>query len=128
MTQPDERITILIVDDHALIREGLREILETQDDLVVVGQAGDSAGALAQAAERQPDVILLDIEIPGEEAAVTVGRIHECSPGSQVIILTMHDGPQLLQRLVAVGIRGYLLKSVSRQELVAAVRGAHAPA
>ncbi|SRR6266545_129005 len=125
MTQPNDRITILIVDDHALLREGLREILEAQDDLMVIGEAGDSASAIALVAEKRPDVILLDVEIPGEDVTTTVSRIRSLSPDSKVIILSMYDGPQLLRSLLAAGVRGYLLKSVHRQELVTAIRSAH---
>ncbi|HEX6472679.1 MAG TPA: response regulator transcription factor [Streptosporangiaceae bacterium] len=125
MTQPNDRITILIVDDHALLREGLREILEAQDDMMVVGEAGDSATAIALVAEKRPNVILLDVEIPGEDVTTTVNRIRSLSPDSKVIILSMYDGPQLLRSLLAAGVRGYLLKSVHRQELVTAIRSAH---
>lgn len=122
MRQPGDSTTILIVDDHALVRQGLREILRAQQDLVVVGEAGDSASAVALAAEKRPDVVLLDIEIPGDEVTTTVSRIHGLSPESRVIILSMYEGPHLLQSLLAVGIRGYLLKTVHWQDLVAAIR------
>src|SRR4051794_6955247 len=88
MIQPEERkTTILIVDDHALVRDGLREILGSQDDLVVVGEAGDSEGAVALTAEKRPHVVLLDIEIPGDDAITTVGRIRRRSPHTAVLIL-----------------------------------------
>jgi DNA-binding NarL/FixJ family response regulator len=124
MTEPDNRITVVIIDDHALFREGVRAILEAQDDLVVVGESGDSAGAVALVGRARPRVVLLDVEIPGDGATVTVNRLREVSPNSQIIILSMYDGPQLLQSMMAAGVRGYLLKSVHRQELVAAVRSA----
>jgi DNA-binding NarL/FixJ family response regulator len=120
-SQPDE-ITILIVDDHALVREGLCEILGAQIDLRVVGQAEDSTTTVALAAKEQPDVVLLDVEIPGGEVTTTVSQIRNCSPSSRVIILSMYEGPQLVQALIAVGIRGYLLKNVHWQELVVAIR------
>jgi DNA-binding NarL/FixJ family response regulator len=126
MTEPADRISVAIVDDHALFREGVRGILEAQSDMVVVGEAGDSAGAVALVTRARPRVVLLDVEIPGDDATMTVTRIHRASPNSQVIILSMYDGPQLLRSLVAAGIRGYLVKSVHRQELVAAVRSARA--
>jgi DNA-binding NarL/FixJ family response regulator len=124
MSNRDERTTILIVDDHALFREGLREILSAQSDMAVVGEAGNSHQAVSITAEKQPDVVLLDVEIPGEDVTSTVGRIHELSPRTQVIILSMYDGPQVVQSLLAAGIRGYLLKSVHRHELVSAIRSA----
>ncbi|TDE25294.1 response regulator transcription factor [Actinomadura sp. 6K520] len=121
--QPDEsRTTVLLVDDHALVREGLREILGYQDDLVVVGEAGDSEGAVELAAEKRPHVVLLDIEIPGDDATTTVALIRERSPHTAVLILSMYEGPQLLQSLLDVGVRGYLLKSVTKQDLVSAIR------
>jgi DNA-binding NarL/FixJ family response regulator len=126
MNDQDDRITILLVDDHALVREGLREILETQPDMRVVGEAEDSGTTVALAGDRQPDVILLDIEIPGGEVTATVNQIRNCSAGSRVIILSMYEGPQLVHALLAAGIRGYLLKSVHWQELVAAIRAVHA--
>ncbi|MBY8870797.1 response regulator transcription factor [Micromonospora sp. PLK6-60] len=125
MSQARDHITILLVDDHALLREGLREILEAQDDMSVVGEAGDSASALALAAESRPDVVLLDVEIPGEDVTTTVSRLRARTPDTKVIILSMYDGPQLLRSLLAAGVRGYLLKNVHRQELVAAIRSVH---
>jgi DNA-binding NarL/FixJ family response regulator len=121
VTQPTR---VVLVDDHVLMREGIREILETQDDIRVVGEAGDSAGALAVVEQTRPHVLLLDVEIPGDEVTTTVERLRERVPATEIIILSMYDGPQLLARMLALGIRGYLLKSVSRQELVSAVRGA----
>jgi DNA-binding NarL/FixJ family response regulator len=122
----DAATTILLVDDHALLREGLREILETQADLQVVGEAADSATTVALAAERQPDIVLLDVEIPGGEVTVTVAHLRNCSPRSRVIIVSMYEGPQLVQALLDAGIRGYLLKSIHWEELVAAIRAVRA--
>jgi DNA-binding NarL/FixJ family response regulator len=128
MTNPDNRTTVMIVDDHALVREGLCGILETQDDMRVVGEAGDSAATVALAAREHPDIVLLDIEIPGGVVTATVRQIRECSPGSRVIILSMYEGPQLVQEMLAAGVRGYLLKSIHWQELVVAIRAVHANA
>lgn len=119
------RTTVLLVDDHALVREGLRRILQAQEDMQVVGEAGDSATAVALAAREHPDIVLLDIEMPGGEVTATVHQIRKCSPGSQVIILSMYEGPQLVQALLAAGIRGYLLKSIHWQELVVTIRAVH---
>lgn len=128
MNSPADQTTILIVDDHALVRDGLRLLLEAQDDMSVVGEAGDSMAAVAVAAERRPDVVLLDVEIPGGEAVNTVRGIRSGSPRSRVIILSMYEGPQLVRDLLAVGIRGYLLKSIHWQELVVAIRAVNADA
>jgi DNA-binding NarL/FixJ family response regulator len=122
---PRDDITIAIVDDHAILREGLREILETQDDMVVAGEAGDSASAIALVGGKRPDVVLLDADVPGGDATGTVRRIRAVSPASKVIILSGHDGPRPLRDLLAAGVRGYLRKSVHGRELVTAIRGAH---
>jgi DNA-binding NarL/FixJ family response regulator len=121
----DDRTRVLIVDDHMLVREGLRRILQAQDDMEVVGEAGDSARAVATAARERPDVVLLDVEIPGGEATATVRKLRDASPASRVIILSMHEGPRLVQELLDAGIRGYLLKSIHWQELVLAIRTVH---
>jgi DNA-binding NarL/FixJ family response regulator len=125
MSEEHNQITILLVDDHTLLREALREILDRQEDLRVVGEADDGRTTLTLAAAEQPDVILLDVEIPDSDVATTVKQISERSPGSRVIILSMYEGPQLVQALLAVGIRGYLLKSSHWQELVTAIRAVH---
>ena len=122
----DERTRVLLVDDHMLVREGLRRILQAQDGIEVVGEAGDSAAAVAAAARERPDVVLLDVEIPGGEAAATVRKLRDAAPESRVIILSMHEGPRLVQELLDAGIRGYLLKSIHWQELVLAIRTVHA--
>jgi DNA-binding NarL/FixJ family response regulator len=124
MNAPDGRITIMLVDDHALFREGVNEILRLEDDLAVVAEAADSREAIELAARQRPNVVLLDVEIPGPGVMTTIDAIHRVSPDSRVIILTMYDAPPLLRDLLAAGIYGYLLKSVHRQNLIAAVRSA----
>lgn len=120
-----DRTTVLIVDDHALVREGLRWVLDADPGLDVVGEAGDRDAALSLVATLRPHVVLLDVELPGSDDPVdTVRRIAETAPGTAVVVLSMYDAPDLLRRLIAAGIRGYLLKSVSRTEVVAAIRGA----
>lgn len=122
---PDDAISVVLVDDHALFREGLREILESDGGIRIAGEAGDSESAVAVIARTCPDVVLLDVEIPGDEVTETVANVRKLSPDTRIIILSMYDGPQLLTRLLAAGIRGYLLKSVHRHELIAAVRSVH---
>ncbi|NUR85098.1 MAG: response regulator transcription factor [Nonomuraea sp.] len=114
--------TVGIVDDHTLFREGLREILETCADLRVIGEAGDSGGAVALVRQERPDVVMLDIEIPGGDVLDTVSQMRVSSPDTKIIVLSMYDGPQLLRRLLSAGIRGYLLKSVHSEEVISAIR------
>lgn len=126
MNDKDDRTTILIVDDHALVREGLRELLKTQEDMRVVGEAADHPTTVALAAAQQPDIVLLDIDMPGGDVTTTMSQIRSRSPRSRVIVLSMHEGPQLVQTLLAAGVRGYLLKSIHWQELVVSIRAVHA--
>ncbi|MEU2982769.1 response regulator transcription factor [Micromonospora aurantiaca] len=114
--------TLMIVDGHDLIRHGVRQILETEQDLSVVAEAGDSVTAVTVSTAVRPDVVVLDIEIPGGDPVGTVRRIREGSPDTAVIILSMLDGPELVRDLLEVGVRGYLHKSVARHDLVSAVR------
>jgi DNA-binding NarL/FixJ family response regulator len=122
MPETDARITILIVDDHTLVREGLREILGTQEDMNVVGEAADSETAIACARQSRPDIILLDIEIPGADVTDTMRELRNCSSLSRVIILSMHESPQLVQATLAAGASGYLLKHIHWEELAVAIR------
>jgi DNA-binding NarL/FixJ family response regulator len=115
-------IRVLVVDDHALLRDGLRGILEAEDDIVVVGEAGNSEQAVAYVAATRPDVVILDVDIPGDKVTATLTRIQRQSADTKVIILSIYDEPMTVQELLAMGVRGYLLKSVNRQDFVAAVR------
>jgi DNA-binding NarL/FixJ family response regulator len=126
MAPPHDVIRIVVVDDHSIVRDGLREILGSEPDLEVVADTGDSSSAVAAVEQHKPDVVLLDVEIPGEDVTVTVRKMRQVSPASRVIILSMYDGPVLVQSLLALGVQGYLLKSVTRLELIAAVRSARA--
>jgi DNA-binding NarL/FixJ family response regulator len=124
MSPTDDRITVMLADDHTLFREGINEILRLEADLTVVAEAADSPEAVALAARLRPNVVLLDVEMPGSGVITTVHAVHRVSPQSRIIILSMYDSPPLLRDLLAAGIHGYLLKSVHRQDLVAAVRSA----
>lgn len=115
-------IRIVVVDDHTLFRDGLREILEAEEGFAVVGEAGTHSQAVRVAAETQPDVALLDVGLPGSGATRTVRQLLQATPRTRVIMVSVDDEPRTVQELLAAGVRGYLLKSATRQELVAAVR------
>jgi NarL family two-component system response regulator LiaR len=120
----DNAIRVLIVDDHAVVREGLRTFLELQNGIEVVGEAGDGAAALDQAAALAPDVILMDLVMPRLDGVAAMRKLRERSPASQVIVLTSFlDDSRLLPALQA-GAAGYLLKDVEPAELARAVRTA----
>jgi DNA-binding NarL/FixJ family response regulator len=117
-----EPFTVILVDDHALVREGVREILEAQEDMVVVAEVANSQEAVAAVGRLRPHVVLLDVELPGGEVTDTVAQMRTLSPRTRIVILSMYDAPQLMRRLIGSGISGYLLKSVDRRELVSAIR------
>jgi DNA-binding NarL/FixJ family response regulator len=122
----ESSIRILLIDDHTLFCEALRTTLEIEDDFMVVAQAQSGPQALKLVTELRPDVVLMDAMMPGEPVTARVARLREAAPSTPLIILTMHDDPVLVQELLRLGIRGYLLKSVTRLELVAAIRAVRA--
>ncbi|WP_329222065.1 response regulator transcription factor [Streptomyces sp. NBC_01485] len=128
MTTPGAPISVVLVDDHTLFRDGIREILGFYPDLTVVGEAATSQAAIEQIREHRPAIVLLDIELPGGEPQDTVTRMRELSPATRIIVLSMYDRPQMVRRLTEAGVRGYLLKTADREELVGAVRRVHAHA
>ncbi|GAA3632083.1 response regulator transcription factor [Microlunatus ginsengisoli] len=123
---PSHAIRVGLVDDHDLFREGIRDILNAHADVTVVGEAGDAAAAVRLVGDKKPDVLLLDVDIPGGYVTDTVGRAKALSPDTRVVILTMLDEAKQIRELVRAGISAYLLKSASRHELVATIRTAAA--
>jgi DNA-binding NarL/FixJ family response regulator len=116
-------LRLLLVDDHALFREGLISLLSYQDDFAVAGEAEDAESALAQARELQPDVVLMDIELPGEDGVVATRRLKMEMPDVTVVMLTAHDDSQTLFEAIKAGAQGYLIKNVRSRELVEQLRG-----
>ncbi|MDI6099269.1 response regulator transcription factor [Actinoplanes sp. NEAU-A12] len=113
---------ILLVDDHDLFREGLRELLSIEDDLDVFAGANNGAAAVTLASAQRPDMVILDVNIPGDNAATTVRHILEVSPDTRVVILSLFDDPAVVRELLAAGAHAYLLKSVTREDLVSTLR------
>ena len=118
----DEPIRILIADDHAGFRSGLAALLETQADLELVGEAGAGDVAVAQALALQPDVVLMDLNMPGLDGIAATRRIVDTSPHIAVLVLTMADNDSAVFDALRAGARGYLLKGADRVELTRAVR------
>jgi len=119
-------ITVLIVDDHAVVREGLRTFLELQQGIEVVGEAGDGEEAIARAEELRPDVVLMDLVMPRLDGARAMQALRVSVPSTRVIVLTSFTDDDRLLPAIQAGAAGYLLKDVEPQELARAVRAAHA--
>ena len=117
-------IRILIADDHDVVRDGLRLILETEEDLEVVGEAGDGAVAVQMTGELQPDVVLMDLRMPGMDGLQAIEKIHSSWPKIAVVILTTYNEDDLMIRGLRAGARGYLLKDTNRQTLFDSLRAA----
>ncbi|MBD0838590.1 MULTISPECIES: response regulator [unclassified Streptomyces] len=117
-------IRLLAVDDHRMLRQALCELLDLYPGLTVVAQADDGPGGVRMAGLHQPDVVLLDVEMPGPGPLTNLRAIRQAAPGARVIVLTMHDNRQLIDALLSAGAAGYLHKEADREVLVAAIRSA----
>ncbi len=120
-----EVITLLIVDDHPVVRDGLVAILGTQPDFRVSGEAASGSEALTLFEERQPDVVLLDLEMPGLDGVEVIRRLRELQPGVRIVVFTAFDSDERILSAVQAGAKGYLLKGVPRSELFNAIRVVH---
>lgn len=118
-------VSVLLVDDHALMREGLRQLLALEEDLQVVGEAVNGFEALAKVRQLHPDVVLMDISMPGVDGVALTRQVTREFPELAVIMLTMYRQEQQLLQAMKNGARGYLLKSVSAREVAQAIRTVH---
>jgi len=115
-------ITILIADDHMLLRQGIRNVLELENDLAVIGEAADGEEAVHKALTLLPDIILLDINMPRLTGLEVTKRIRAANPNLKVVILTMHDDENYVIEVIKSGASGYLLKDVEPSMLIKAIR------
>jgi DNA-binding NarL/FixJ family response regulator len=117
-------ISVLLVDDHPVVIEGLRKVLATAGDLSIAGEAHDAAGAIEGAKNLKPDVILLDLRMPGANGVQAVRRMREMDSKSAVIILTSYGDQAYVRQALEAGADGYLLKSTPPEQLITAIRNA----
>jgi two-component system response regulator NreC len=118
------KITVALVDDHAVVRGALKALLEGQEEIEVVGEAGDLASGRAMVAEKRPRVLVLDVNLPDGLAVDSLGELREASAGTEVVLLTMERDITLARRALEDGAKGYLLKDSAHLELIEAVRAA----
>jgi DNA-binding NarL/FixJ family response regulator len=118
----NETIRVVLVDDHAMVREGLRLLLRTAPDIAVVGEAEDGRTALAVAQRVVPDIVVLDLDMPGTDGRLALRELARALPSVRVLILTVHAEREALVPLLEVGARGYLTKEAASRDLVEAIR------
>ena len=118
----DAPIRVLVVDDHAVVREGIRHVLAGEPGFEVVGEAANGEQALALAKSRRPDVVVLDVTMPGESGLRVAPKLRAAAPGARVLIMSMHENAEYVREGVRAGASGYLLKDAAAAELRLAVR------
>jgi two-component system NarL family response regulator len=121
-----ESIRVLVVEDHHVVRQGLVALLNVVDGLEVVGEAADGVEAIAQYRKHQPDIALIDLRLPRLSGVEVIERIRMETPHARFIVLTTYDGDEDIYRALQAGARAYLLKGMTSEELIAAIRAVHA--
>jgi DNA-binding NarL/FixJ family response regulator len=120
-----EKIRILVVDDHPIVRDGLVAMLGTQPDFEVIGEVGSGPEAVRRALDRLPDVMLLDMELPGLDGVEVIRRVRERAPGVRIVVFTAFDRDEQIAGAIRSGAEGYLLKGTPREEVFRAIRLVH---
>lgn len=118
-------IRVLVADDHTVVREGIRHVLEGEAGFAIVAEAATAADAVRLAESHHPDVVLLDITMPGESGLQAAARLRRSVPEARILILSMHDNPEYVLESVRAGAHGYLLKDSAATELRQAIRAVH---
>jgi DNA-binding NarL/FixJ family response regulator len=118
-------IRILVVDDHPIVRDGLRALFGTVGDVELVGEAPDADAALREITLLRPDVLILDIHLPGVSGLAALTGLKRASPETRVLLLTMDDDPETVVDAMALGVDGYLVKGAGQEEILRAVRAVH---
>lgn len=118
-------IRILLADDHTVLRAGLKALLNAEPDMKVIGEAGDGDSCVRRVAALRPDVLLLDINMPGRNGLEALAQVRKIAPETRVLVLTMHDDAGYLRQALASGGVGYVLKQAAGEELLTAIRAVH---
>lgn len=116
------RTTVMIVDDHAMVRKGLRMLIESQHDLQVVGEAGSMREAIELGSRVKPQVVTLDLSMPGPSGVASVERLRAAIPGVRIVVVTMHEDAAYVRAAMAMGASGYVIKGAADTELISAIR------
>ena len=124
MGSGENEISVVLADDHNVIRTGLRAMLEAEPDLRVIGEAPDAAAARKLVRDRRPDVLVLDLQMPGAEPASDVPELREEVPGTAIVVLTMQSDPRRAREMLRAGASGYVLKQAAERQLTEAIRAA----
>lgn len=119
-------IRVLVADDHALVREGIRHVLDAEPGIDVIAEAANGSDAVALAMQHRPDVVVLDITMPEETGLKAAARLREALPETKVLLLSMHDHLEYVREGMRIGTHGYILKDSAGEELRAAIRAVHA--
>lgn len=120
-----EKIRVLIADDHAVLRAGLRMLINTQPDMMVVAEAGDGLQAVQQANDTRPEVVVMDITMPASGGIPAIEQISQALPQTHILVLTMHDDAAYLRSALAAGASGYVVKKSADSELISAIHAVH---
>ena len=119
-----DSIKVILADDHEIVREGLRRIVEAEGDIEVVAEAGDAESARRRVSGLKPSILVLDLNMPGEPSLASIPRVHEASPETQVVVLTMQDDPAFAREAFRLGAKAFVVKHAAGAELVDAIRAA----
>lgn len=118
------KISLMIVDDHPVVREGYRRLIELQPDMTIVAEAEDARGAYVRYRETSPDAVIMDVTLPGATGIEALRHIRQYNPDARVVVFTMHQGAAFALKAIEAGATGYVTKSSEPEELIAAIRGA----
>jgi two-component system response regulator NreC len=119
-----QKIRVFLADDHAVLRTGLKMFINSQNDMICIGEAGDGKSTLAQVRQLRPDLVLLDLSMPGLGGLEALPEIIQQAPDTRVLVLTMHTEEDYLHQAITLGAAGYVLKQAADQELLSAIRAA----